>query len=59
MESLAYPQGDYLRQAFALSQAVPTKDVVAAGFKGSAVREELTRRRVMAVQEGLINVRPA
>ncbi len=59
MESLAYPQGDYLRQAFALAQAVPTKDVVAAGFKGPAVREELTRRRVMAVQDGLINVRPA
>lgn len=59
LESMAYPQGDYLRQAFALAQAVPTKDVVAAGFKGPAVREELTRRRVMAVQEGLINVRPA
>jgi len=59
LESMAYPQGDYLRQAFTLAQAVPTKDVVAAGFKGPAVREELTRRRVIAVQEGLINVRPA
>ncbi|MDI9221304.1 multifunctional CCA addition/repair protein [Pantoea sp. EA-12] len=59
LESMAYPQGDYLRQAFALAQAVPTKEVVAAGFKGPAVREELTRRRVMAVQEGLINERPA
>lgn len=59
LESMAYPQGDYLRQAFALAQAVPTKDVIAAGFKGSDVREELTRRRVISVQEGLINVRPA
>lgn len=59
LESMAYPQGDYLRQAFTLAQAVPTKDVVAAGFKGPAVRKELTRRRVIAVQEGLINVRPA
>ncbi|MGK3124696.1 multifunctional CCA addition/repair protein [Candidatus Pantoea formicae] len=58
LESMAYPQGDYLRRAFTLAQAVPTKDVVAAGFKGPAVREELTRRRVIAVQEGLINVRP-
>ncbi|MGK3111773.1 multifunctional CCA addition/repair protein [Candidatus Pantoea formicae] len=58
LESLAYPQGDYLRRAFTLAQAVPTKDVVAAGFKGPAVREELTRRRVIAVQEGLINARP-
>jgi tRNA nucleotidyltransferase (CCA-adding enzyme) len=58
LESMAYPQGDYLRRAFTLAQAVPTKDVVAAGFKGPAVREELTRRRVIAVQEGLINARP-
>lgn len=59
LESMAYPQGDYLRQAFALAQSVPTKEVVAAGFKGPAVREELTRRRVIAVQEELINERPA
>lgn len=59
LESMAYPQGDYLRQAFALAQAVPTKAVVEAGFKGADVREELTRRRVLALQEGLINARPA
>ncbi|RVU76237.1 multifunctional CCA addition/repair protein [Pantoea dispersa] len=59
LESMAYPQGDYLRRAFALAQAVPTKAVVEAGFKGAAVREELTRRRVLALQEGLIDARPA
>ncbi|NWA62216.1 multifunctional CCA addition/repair protein [Pantoea sp. B9002] len=58
LESMAYPQGDYLRQAFALAQAVPTKDVVAAGFKGAEVREELTRRRVAVLQAELINARP-
>nr|WP_225608353.1 multifunctional CCA addition/repair protein [Pantoea sp. PNT03] len=58
LESMAYPQGDYLRQAFALAQAVPTKDVVAAGFKGAEVREELTRRRVAVLQAQLINARP-
>lgn len=58
MESNAYPQGDYLREAFALAQAVPTKAVVEAGFKGAAVREELTRRRIARVQEGLLNARP-
>lgn len=58
LESMAYPQGDYLRQAFALAQAVPTKDVVAAGFKGAEVREELTRRRVVVLQAELINARP-
>lgn len=59
LESMAYPQGDYLRLAFALAQAVPTKDVVAAGFKGAEVREELTRRRVAVLQAELINARPA
>ncbi|MEA5105030.1 multifunctional CCA addition/repair protein [Pantoea sp. S18] len=58
LESMAYPQGDYLRLAFALAQAVPTKDVVAAGFKGAEVREELTRRRVAVLQAELINARP-
>lgn len=58
LESMAYPQGDYLRQAFALAQAVPTKDVVAAGFKGAEVREELTLRRVAVLQAELINARP-
>ncbi|MBK4783557.1 MAG: multifunctional CCA addition/repair protein [Pantoea sp. Pent] len=59
LESMAYPQGDYLRRAFALAQAVPTKAVAEAGFTGAAVREELTRRRVLALQEGLIDARPA
>lgn len=59
LESMAHPQGDYLRRAFALAQAVPTKAVVEAGFTGAAVREELTRRRVLALQEGLIDARPA
>lgn len=58
LESMTYPQGDYLRQAFALAQAVPTKDMVAAGFKGAEVREELTRRRVAVLQAQLINARP-
>ncbi|MDL4913959.1 MAG: multifunctional CCA addition/repair protein [Enterobacterales bacterium endosymbiont of Blomia tropicalis] len=58
LESLAYPQGDYLRRAFALAQAVPTKAVIDAGFKGIEVREELTRRRITAVAEGIAASRP-
>ncbi|WP_130831849.1 multifunctional CCA addition/repair protein [[Erwinia] mediterraneensis] len=53
LENCAYPQGDYLRRAFALAQAVPTKAVVEAGFKGAAVREELTRRRIAAIAGGM------
>ncbi len=59
LESMAYPQGDYLRQAFALAQSVPTKAVIEAGFKGAEVREELTRRRIAAVAQGIAEMRPA
>lgn len=59
LESMAYPQGDYLRQAFALAQSVPTKAVVEAGFKGAEVREELTRRRIAIVAQGIAEMRPA
>jgi len=59
LESMAYPQGDYLRQAFALAQSVPTKAVIEAGFKGAEVREELTRRRIAMVAQGIAEMRPA
>lgn len=59
LESMVYPQGDYLRQAFALAQTVPVQEVVAAGFTGAEIRNELTRRRVAVLQEKLINPRPA
>lgn len=48
-ENNAYPQGDYLRQAYDIVLNVSTKEVVAAGYKGAEVREELTRRRVTAL----------
>ena len=48
-EAADYPQGRLLREAWLVAQAVPTKDVVEAGFKGQAIREELTRRRIAAV----------
>nr|WP_301291996.1 multifunctional CCA addition/repair protein [Erwinia aphidicola] len=50
-ESNPYPQGDYLRTAWRVAQSVSTKEVVEAGFKGSEVRKELTRRRVAALEE--------
>lgn len=59
LESMPYPQGDYLRQAFTLAQSVPTKAVIEAGFKGAEVREELTRRRIAAVAQGIAEMRPA
>ena len=48
-EASDYPQGRWLREAWQVAQAVPTKEVVEAGFKGAEIREELTRRRIAAV----------
>lgn len=48
-ESHPYPQGDYLREAWQVVQSVSAKEVVEAGFKGVAVRDELTRRRIAAL----------
>nr|VUD23135.1 tRNA nucleotidyltransferase [Salmonella sp. NCTC 7297] len=48
-EASDYPQGRWLREAWQVAQAVPTKEVVEAGFKGIEIREELTKRRIAAV----------
>lgn len=48
-EASDYPQGRWLREAWQVAQAVPTKEVLEAGFKGAEIREELTRRRIAAV----------
>lgn len=50
-ESNAYPQGNYMRQAFEVVLSVSTREVVAAGFKGMEVREELNRRRIAALEQ--------
>ena len=48
-EASDYPQGRLLREAWDIAKAVPTKEVVEAGFKGPEIREELTKRRIDAV----------
>jgi len=50
-EACDYSQGRLLREAWEIAKAVPTKDVVEAGFKGPEIREELTKRRVQAVAD--------
>ncbi|XTZ38989.1 multifunctional CCA addition/repair protein [Salmonella enterica] len=50
-EAHDYPQGRLLREAWEIASAVPTKAVIEAGYKGAAVREELTRRRIKALAE--------
>lgn len=59
LENNPYPQGDYLRMAFGVVQAVSPKEVVEAGFTGSDVREELYRRRITALESWQENQRPA
>lgn len=50
-EENPYPQGDYLREAFRVASLVSSADVVAGGFKGIDVRNELTRRRTQALAD--------
>lgn len=48
-EENPYPQGDYLRAAFQIANAVSVKEVVASGLQGPAIRDELKRRRQQAL----------
>ncbi len=50
-EESSYPQGDYLREAFIIASAVTSTAVIADGFQGIGVRDELHRRRVAALTE--------
>ncbi|AFI91767.1 multifunctional CCA addition/repair protein [Pectobacterium parmentieri] len=50
-EENPYPQGDYLREAFRVAALVSSASVVADGFKGIGVRNELARRRIHALAE--------
>ncbi|MGL9760144.1 MAG: multifunctional CCA addition/repair protein [Symbiopectobacterium sp.] len=48
-EESPYPQGNYLREAFIVTSAVTSSAVVADGFQGIGVRDELHRRRIAAL----------
>ncbi|MES2685099.1 MAG: multifunctional CCA addition/repair protein [Pseudomonadota bacterium] len=48
-EHCEYPQVAYLHAAHQAAAAVPVKDVIAAGFSGAAVGEEMKRRRTAAL----------
>ncbi|WP_411706038.1 multifunctional CCA addition/repair protein [Edaphovirga cremea] len=50
-EQNPYPQGDYLRQAYRVANAVSIKEVIDSGFQGMAIRDELKRRRQKALAE--------
>lgn len=50
-EENAYPQGDYLKRAFQAAAAVTSAQVVADGFQHAAIRDELHRRRIKALDD--------
>ncbi|KFX05423.1 tRNA nucleotidyl transferase [Pectobacterium betavasculorum] len=50
-EENPYPQGDYLREAFRVASQVSSASVVADGFTGIDVRNELARRRIHALAD--------
>lgn len=49
-EDRDYPQPDYLRGALAAARAQQARDVIAQGFEGKAVGEELGKRRLAALE---------
>lgn len=53
LESEPYPQKARFEMAFEAAKAVEVKEVVAAGFKGAEIRDELSKRRIEAVKDKL------
>ncbi|MFS1873106.1 multifunctional CCA addition/repair protein [Enterovibrio norvegicus] len=56
-EDRPYPQADWLLGAFNAANSVEVKPIVAEGFTGQGIREELTRRRVVSVAKYLEEAR--
>ncbi|WP_305373523.1 multifunctional CCA addition/repair protein [Photobacterium leiognathi] len=48
-EQTPYPQADIFQVVFAIAQQVDVKAIVAAGFKGAEIREQLAAKRIEAV----------
>ncbi|PSV09751.1 multifunctional CCA addition/repair protein [Photobacterium leiognathi] len=48
-EQTPYPQADIFQAVFTIAQQVDVKTIVAAGFKGAEIREQLAAKRIEAV----------
>jgi tRNA nucleotidyltransferase (CCA-adding enzyme) len=46
-----YPQAKQFRRAFEIARQVDVAKVIAEGFKGTAIRDELQQRRLQALEE--------
>ena len=51
-EKIEYPQKSLFEDAYQAALAVDVKAIIADGFKGVAIREEMDVRRVMAIENG-------
>lgn len=51
-EDYDYPAHDYLLEQLSRANQVPVQAVIADGFKGAAIREELDRRRLAVLAKG-------
>ncbi len=52
-EDETFAQGGTLRTAFSAAQSVKSDEIIADGFEGSAIRNELQKRRAQAVKNSL------
>ena len=50
LEEQAYPQADYIREVFQIVQAVDVKALMAKGYEGGALGEQLYRARLQAIK---------
>ncbi|QMV50292.1 multifunctional CCA addition/repair protein [Ewingella americana] len=50
-EQNPYPQGDYLRGAYAAALTVSIKDIVDSGLQGLEIKEELKKQRIRAIAD--------
>nr|WP_211091903.1 multifunctional CCA addition/repair protein [Vibrio agarilyticus] len=57
LEHAPYPQADWVRGAHQAAANVAVSEIVAAGFKGPAIRDELRAQRVQAVAKYLTLIR--
>jgi len=58
-EQNPYPQGDYLRGAYAAALTVSIKDIVDSGLQGLEIKEELKKQRIRAIADWKVLQDPA
>lgn len=50
-EKISYPQQQYLWQLYEKAKEVDVQQVIADGFEKQTIRDELTKRRIMAIKQ--------